>query len=118
VNTLTLEIDARRLLREYLDMPGLTLSLAQSARLLSVDMSTCRRVLESLIDLRCLTRSAAGAYTRDASHRSLEAWESHTRRLLAQPQPAVRSSPRPSRDAALNAHQPGVHDMQQQDLTT
>jgi hypothetical protein len=97
LNTLTLEILARRLLREYLDMPGLSLSLAQSARLLSADMPICRRVLDSLIDACCLTRTAAGTYTRDASYRSLEAWTSHTRRLLAAPrhEPDVRSSPRP-----------------------
>ena len=97
MNTLTLAVLARRLLREYLEMPGLSLSLAQSARLLSADMPTCRRVLNSLIDACCLTRTAAGTYTRDASHRSVEAWTSHTRRLLAAPrhEPDVRSSPRP-----------------------
>ena len=58
MNTLTLEVLARRLLREYLDMPGLSLSLAQSTRLLSADMPTCRRALDSLIDAGCLTRSA------------------------------------------------------------
>ena len=76
MNTLTLESLARRLLREYLEMPGLSLSLAQSTRLLSADMPTCRRVLDSLIDAGCLTRTAAGTYTRNASHRSLEAWTS------------------------------------------
>jgi hypothetical protein len=80
LDTLTLEIFTRRLLREYLEMPGLSLSLAQSTRLLSADMPTCRRVLDSLIDARCLMRTAAGTYTRDASHRSLEAWTSYTRR--------------------------------------
>ena len=97
MNTLTLEVLARRLLREYLDMPGLSLSLAQSARLLSADMPACRRVLDSLIDACCLTRTAVGTYTRDASHRSLEAWTSYTRRLLAaaQDEPDVRASPRP-----------------------
>ena len=95
MNTLTLEILARRLLREYLDMPGLSLSLAQSTRLLSADMPTCRRALDSLIDAGCLTRTAAGTYTRDVSHRSLEAWTSYTRRLLSQDKPDVRSNPRP-----------------------
>jgi hypothetical protein len=97
LNTLTQEILARRLLRDYLDMPGLSLSLAQSTRLLSADMPTCRRVLDSLIDAGCLTRTAAGTYTRDAAHRSLEAWTSYTRRLLAaaQDEPDVRPSPRP-----------------------
>ena len=76
MKTLKLEIIARRLLREYLEMPGLSLSLAQSTRLLSADMPTCRRVLDSLINAGCLTRTAAGTYTRNASHPSLEAWTS------------------------------------------
>ena len=106
MKTLTLEILARRLLREYLDMPGLSLSLAQSTRLLSADMPTCRRALDSLIDAGCLTRTAAGTYTRDVSHRSLEAWTSYTRRLLAatQDEPDVRSSPRPGTSSVARRH--------------
>ena len=104
MKTLTLEILARRLLREYLDMPGLSLSLAQSTRLLSADMPTCRRALDSLIDAGCLTRTAAGTYTRDVSHRSLEAWTSYTRRLLSQDKPDVRSSPRPGTSSVARRH--------------
>ena len=104
MNTLTLEVLARRLLREYLDMPGLSLSLAQSTRLLSADMPTCRRALDSLIDAGCLTRTAAGTYTRDVSHRSLEAWTSYTRRLLSQDKPDVRSSPRPGTSSVARRH--------------
>jgi len=104
MNTLTLEVLARRLLREYLDMPGLSLSLAQSTRLLSADMPTCRRALDSLIDAGCLTRTAAGTYTRDVSHRSLEAWTIYTRRLLSQDKPDVRSSPRPGTSSVARRH--------------
>ena len=106
MKTLTLEILARRLLREYLDMPGLSLSLAQSTRLLSADMPTCRRALDSLIDAGCLTRTAAGTYTRDVSHRSSEARTSYTRRLLAatQDEPDVRSSPRPGTSSVARRH--------------
>jgi hypothetical protein len=104
MNTLTLEVLARRLLREYLDMPGLILSLAQSTRLLSADMPTCRRALDSLIDAGCLTRTAAGTYTRDVSHRSLEAWTIYTRRLLSQDKPDVRSSPRPGTSSVARRH--------------
>lgn len=104
MNTLTLEVLARRLLREYLDMPGLSLSLAQATRLLSADMPTCRRALDSLIDAGCLTRTAAGTYTRDVSHRSLEAWTSYTRRLLSQDKPDVRSSPRPRTSSVARSH--------------
>ena len=56
----TLEILARRLLLEYVEMPGLSLSVAQAARLLSADVATCQRVLDSLIDARCLTRYRDG----------------------------------------------------------
>ena len=104
MNTLTLEVLARRLLREYLDMPGLSLSLAQATRLLSADMPTCRRALDSLIDAGCLTRTAAGTYTRDVSHRSLEAWTIYTRRLLSQDKPDVRSSPRPGTSSVARRH--------------
>ena len=104
MNTLTLEVLARRLLREYLDMPGLSLSLAQSTRLLSADMPTCRRALDSLIDAGCLTRTAVGTYTRDVSHRSVEAWTSYTRRLLSQDKPDVRSSPRPGTSSVARRH--------------
>ena len=104
MNTLTLEVLARSLLREYLDMPGLSLSLAQSTRLLSADMPTCRRALDSRIDAGCLTRTAAGTYTRDVSHRSLEAWTIYTRRLLSQDKPDVRSSPRPGTSSVARRH--------------
>jgi hypothetical protein len=91
VDKSTLEILERRLLREYLDLPGLSLTLPQAARLLLADASTCQTVLNSLMDTRCLTSTAAGRYVRGTSHDSLEAWKSHTRRRLTAPQhaPAV-----------------------------
>ena len=92
MNTLTLEVLARRLLREYLDMPGLSLSLAQSTRLLSADMPTCRRALESLIDAGCLTQE----------HRT----NGRAVPLLAAPrhEPDVRSSPRPGTPSVARRH--------------
>jgi len=42
---------------EYLEMPGLCLTLAQAARLWNVDRDTCLRELASLVDTRFLYRS-------------------------------------------------------------
>lgn len=39
-----------RVRAEYWDMPGLTLTLAQAARLFDVDRARCERVLGSLVD--------------------------------------------------------------------
>lgn len=54
---------------EYLEMPGLCLSLAQAARLCSLDQRTCAQVLDALIELRFLTLSAKGTYARVGSGR-------------------------------------------------
>ena len=51
-------IDLRTLIRaEYLEMPGLCLTLAQAARLWNIDQGTCLGVLESLIREGFLYRS-------------------------------------------------------------
>ena len=69
----------RRLLREYLELPGLSLSLAQTARLLSVDASACKAVLKELVNARCLAQDASGTYVRG----DLERWKSLVRNRLA-----------------------------------
>ena len=61
---LTLKSVEQRLLREYLDLPGLTLSLAQTARLLRVDASTCQLVLNHLVDAQDLAYDESGMYVR------------------------------------------------------
>jgi hypothetical protein len=38
-----------RISREYLEMPGLCLTLEQAARLASLDRYTCRNVLDAMI---------------------------------------------------------------------
>jgi hypothetical protein len=46
----------RRVCHDYLEMPGLRLTLAQAARLWSIDAVQCRHVLNRLVDeafLRC-----------------------------------------------------------------
>jgi hypothetical protein len=40
----------------YDEMPGLTLTVAQAARLLALDVAMCRDVLATLVDARFLIR--------------------------------------------------------------
>jgi len=54
----------RRLWNEYIDLPGLHLTFAQLQRLMAVDISTCASVLNSLVELKFLARSADGTYAR------------------------------------------------------
>jgi hypothetical protein len=80
---LTLKHVERRLLREYLDLPGLSLSLAQAARLVSVDSPTCEVVLNDLVNAHCLAHSESGTYVREARYGDLERWKSLVRNRLA-----------------------------------
>jgi hypothetical protein len=47
----------RRAQAEFREMPGLKITEAQAARLLSFDSALCSAVLETLVDRRFLTRS-------------------------------------------------------------
>jgi hypothetical protein len=49
---------------EYREMPGLSLTLAQAARLWGIDRSTCELVLANLIERRVLKRALNGTYVR------------------------------------------------------
>jgi hypothetical protein len=51
---------------EYLDLPGLALTLPQATHLWSVDAETCMRALDRLVASGFL-RSVGGAYRRDSS---------------------------------------------------
>jgi hypothetical protein len=73
----------RRLLREYLDMPGLSLTLVQAARLSSVDAPTCELVLNDLVRSHCLTRRAGGRYVRAPGCGDLGSWKRIVRNRLA-----------------------------------
>ena len=57
---------------EFREMPGLTLTVAQAGRLWSLDVSTCNRVLDGLVEAGFLCRKANGAFCRatDISGRS------------------------------------------------
>jgi hypothetical protein len=41
----------------YVEMPGLTLTVGQAARLWAIDMSLCREVLATLVETRFLIRT-------------------------------------------------------------
>ena len=68
----TLEGDLRtRVSSEFLEMPGLRLTVVQAARLFSLDRERCRRLLESLVQSGELTTDGtvyqvAGAGRRQA----------------------------------------------------
>ncbi len=53
---------ARRVRAEYLEMPGLCLTLEQAQRLWSVERRTCEAILESLIEARFLHRTDRGLF--------------------------------------------------------
>jgi DNA-binding IclR family transcriptional regulator len=54
----------RRIKAEYIEMPGLRLTVAQAGRLWGLDGSSCRDLLERLITERFLQRRPDGTYSR------------------------------------------------------
>src|SRR5262249_9952524 len=61
---MTIESTLERLRAEYLEMPGLRLSVAQIERLCGVDRIVCHAVLDVLVDARVLRVNADGTYAR------------------------------------------------------
>jgi hypothetical protein len=64
----------RRIRGEFLEMPGLQLSVPQAARFWGMDPSSCRTCLDTLVDSGFLVRKAGGVlYARrdvgEAGHR-------------------------------------------------
>jgi hypothetical protein len=53
-----------RLRAEYLEMPGLRLTLEQAQRLCGVERSLCKKLLDALVDAKFLCIKADGAYAR------------------------------------------------------
>lgn len=51
---------------EYVEMPGLNLTLAQAMRLFAVDRPTCTRALDELVEAGFLRRDDADRYVRVA----------------------------------------------------
>jgi hypothetical protein len=54
----------RRIQGEYLEMPGLRLTLAQAQRLFGVERALCKVVLEALVDTKFLSVKDDGTYAR------------------------------------------------------
>lgn len=54
----------RRVKGEYLEMPGLRLTLAQACRLWGLDAASCTSLLATLVDANFLFRTRDGAFMR------------------------------------------------------
>jgi len=53
-----------RVRSEYLEMPGLKLTVTQASRLWGLDQSTCQTLLGTLMNSHFLTRTRDGHYSR------------------------------------------------------
>ena len=56
--------ELRRIRAEYEEMPGLHLTLPQAQRLWQLDAARCAALLEALVDVHFLKRTATGGYVR------------------------------------------------------
>jgi len=54
----------RRVQSEYLEMPGLCLTVDQGCRLWALDATTCRRILQDLASAGFIAVSERGVYVR------------------------------------------------------
>jgi Fic family protein len=54
----------RRIAAEFVEMPGMALTLAQASRLLGLPLSMCERVLGTLVAAGVLRYTKAGHYAR------------------------------------------------------
>lgn len=62
-----IDLDTLRLRSEFLEMPGLTLTVAQAARLVGVRASRATEILNLLAEEGFLVRNGLGAYHRRSS---------------------------------------------------
>ena len=53
-----------RIRSEFVEMPGLHLTLPQAQRLWELDERTCREILTALVDMRFLARRRNGSFAR------------------------------------------------------
>jgi hypothetical protein len=61
----------RRIRAEYLEMPGLRLTLGQAQRLCGIERTLCQAVLDALVSERFLCVKADGTYARVADGEGL-----------------------------------------------
>ena len=59
-----IELLVRRIRSEFLEMPGLSLTLAQATRLWGLEREMCERVIAALIGTSFLRLTAAGVIRR------------------------------------------------------
>lgn len=60
----TFPVALRRARAEFLEMPGLKLTLAQAQRLWAVDGAVCQAVLSALVDSKFLVQSSNASFVR------------------------------------------------------
>lgn len=60
----------RHIQSEFLDMPGLRLTLGQARRLWNLDAAACNSVLTTLVDSGFLVRTAEGIFMRSTGRLS------------------------------------------------
>jgi len=61
---------ARRIRNEYLEMPGLSLTLPQAERMWQLRPTDCENLLGALVDSGFLARTSGGAFVRAGSGRA------------------------------------------------
>lgn len=61
---------ARRIRNEYLEMPGLSLTLPQAERMWQLRHTECENILGALVDSGFLARTSGGAFVRSGSGRA------------------------------------------------
>jgi len=54
----------QRVRGEYLEMPGLSLTVSQAQRLWHLDADACRSLLKALVDCGFLRQTSGGGYVR------------------------------------------------------
>ena len=54
----------RRIQAEYIEMPGLSITLGQAQRLLAIDETTCTAVFRTLVKRGVLRRTSEGQFVR------------------------------------------------------
>jgi hypothetical protein len=64
VCAMTLEMAAARVRAEFDEMPGMTLTVPQAARLFGLDQNLCRVIVEKLVTIEYLRRSGPDAFKR------------------------------------------------------
>jgi hypothetical protein len=66
MNQLSYQQALTRIRSEYLEMPGMKLTIEQVQRLSGVDNDSCKRVLDDLVRMRFLRVGPDGHYARDS----------------------------------------------------